>query len=152
MAAASFAKPYRRPPEASPFRNSPKTNWGRKAGIRTHDYQYYASKNGGTAWVEITTRSNLTVGPGWNIGSGIGSGSGTAFRVFRGLQIANLSHPHHVFIRFPSRRKINNAKLSHLSPLSTIDQIFCYLAVPAPDGASLAHTDEGLVLRNRERP
>jgi len=59
--------------------------------------QSYAANNGtALRWAESQCGSNLDVGPGWNVGSCIGSGAGTAFRVFRRLQIAN--YLHHVFI------------------------------------------------------
>ena len=72
--------------------------------------------NGRLHLLGILCGSNLDVGARWDVGSSTGSRSGTAFGVFRRLQIANLHHPHHVFIWFLSRRKINNTKLSHLIP------------------------------------
>ena len=55
-------------------------------------------KNSGTALSGMTLRLPLDVGSGWDVGSSIRSGWGTAFRVFRRLQIVKNLHPNHVFL------------------------------------------------------
>src|SRR5207244_10622799 len=81
-------------------------------------------KNSGTALSGMTLLP-LDVGSGWDVGSSIRSGWGTAFRVFRRLQIENL-HPNHVFLCFLSRRKMNNTKPNHFEiPLPSLIKFVC---------------------------